>query len=66
MGNDEWDARLNVLQIHDHMDRLRMLTQIDSNLCVPIDLDRQINEIRDKLNGNPYFVSLPDSKRKSS
>ncbi len=64
VGTEEWDARLGVMNIHDYLDRLRMLRHFEPGLSTPVDFDRELDELREKPKANAYFLSLPDTKRK--
>lgn len=64
VGEDEWRARLRVMQLHDCMDRLRMFRDFN-----PLDeklprIEQQANELRAQLSNNAYFAGLPESLRR--
>ena len=61
VSEDEWQARLRVMQLHDCMERWRMFRLIDPNDQQLPGFAQQAAELRDLLKGNPFFTQLPES-----
>ena len=61
VSEDEWQARLRVMQLHDCMERWRMFRLIDPNDQQLAGFEQQAAELRDLLKGNPFFTQLPES-----
>lgn len=64
VSDDEWLARLKVMQLHDCTERLRMFKALDPNQSQLRRFERQANELRSILENNSYFASLPGKLRK--
>ena len=65
ISDEEWVARLKVMQLHDCKERQRMFRALDSSDAHLQAFEEQANELRAILQMNPFFLSLADSLRKS-
>lgn len=61
---DEWLARLHLLQLNDCKSRQWLFRQLDPQDPHLTAFDVQANELRDKLRNNPYFAALPEPARR--
>ena len=61
---NEWKARLNVMRLHDCMERHRMFTDLGSEEEVLESFAAQATDLRSRLTSNPYFRTLPESAQK--
>jgi hypothetical protein len=64
VGDEEWQVRLRVMQLHDCMGRLRMFRDFGSSDEQLSGFEAQADELRTHLSSNGYFMSLPDSLRR--
>jgi hypothetical protein len=65
ISDEEWKARLKVMQLHDCKERERMFRALDSSDAHLQGFEEQANELRAILQANPFFVSLSEPLRKS-
>ncbi len=65
VSEDEWLARLKVMQLHDCMERLRLFRVFDPNDPQLQGFEKQSNELKTILEKNPYFAGLSDKLRKN-
>jgi Family of unknown function (DUF5677) len=63
LGDDEWRARLNVMQLHDCMSRYHMFRDFDPQDAQLPTFLTQAEELKAKLSANAYFQSLPEKVR---
>jgi len=61
--DEEWMARLRVMQLHDCMSRFRMFRNFDPNDEQLNEFEEQANELRSILQENTFFSNLPDRQR---
>ncbi len=61
---DEWLARLKVMQLHDCMERFRMFTAFGHDEQQLEGFELQAVELRGALESNQYFANLPVALRK--
>ncbi|MBY0358292.1 MAG: hypothetical protein K2W82_09855 [Candidatus Obscuribacterales bacterium] len=64
VSDDEWIARLRVIQLHDCLSRQRMFRDFDPHDKQLAEFEKQANELRDELQKNPFFSGLPDKQQK--
>jgi hypothetical protein len=64
VSEDEWMARLLVLQLHDCISRFRMFRDFDPHDEQLKGFEEQANELRSKLEANKFFATLPEPLRK--
>jgi len=64
VSEDEWKARLKVMQLHDCMSRFRMFRDFDPNDEQLKKFEDQANELRSILEANAFFGNLPQPQRK--
>lgn len=62
--DEEWLARLRVMELHDCMTRFRMFRDFDANHKSLKGFEGQASELRTILQQNGFFLSLPDRQRK--
>lgn len=65
VSEEEWLARLKVMQLHDCMERLRMFRAFDPNDTQLKAFEEQANELKTILEKNPYFANLPEKVRQN-
>jgi len=65
ISDEEWRARLKVMQLHDCRERQRMFRAVDPNNPQLQAFEEQAGELKAILEKNQYFASLPESLRKS-
>jgi hypothetical protein len=58
IGDEEWNVRLRVMQLHDCTERSRMFQAYDSNYPQLAGFAQQADELRDILQTNTFFRSL--------
>jgi hypothetical protein len=63
VDDDEWRARLNVMQLHDCMSRHRMFRDFDPGDAQLRGFLAQALDLKTRLATNPYFQSLPNKFR---
>jgi hypothetical protein len=59
----EWNCRWNVFNIHDCTARIHMLAELQSDTD-SAGFQGQLDELRTRLLGNQFFLSLPEKQRK--
>lgn len=64
IGDEEWEARLKVMQLHDCTERSRMFEAYDPSDPQLTGFAQQAEELRDILQKNTYFRSLPAKLQK--
>jgi hypothetical protein len=64
VSDEEWKARLGVVQVHDCMGRFRMFRDFDPNDPHLRGFQAQADELRTTLQANAFFMDLPDAQRK--
>lgn len=62
IGEDEWNCRWNLFNLHDCTARIDLMTVL-GNADQVTALAGQADELRVRLLANPYFSSLPDKRR---
>jgi hypothetical protein len=65
LSEDEWLARLKVMQLHDCLERFRMFRAFDPNDPQLKMFEEQANELRAILEKNLYFVTLSEKLQKN-
>ncbi len=65
VNDDEWFARLKVMQLHDCMERSRMFRALDANDPQLPSFEGQAKELKGLLQNNAYFSQLPEALRKT-
>lgn len=63
--DDEWHARLRVMQLHDCTERSRMFRHFDPNDSQLPEFHIQADELRALLAKNPFFAAVEGSLRKA-
>lgn len=66
VSDDEWKARLRVMQLHDCMERCRMFEAFDANDPQLPEFQKQADGLRSDLNKNAYFSSLPETETRNT
>jgi Family of unknown function (DUF5677) len=61
--DEEWMARLKVMQLHDCMSRFCMFRDFDPNDEQLKAFEEQANELRSILQTNTFFINLPEPQR---
>lgn len=64
VSDDEWRARLKVMQLHDCKERQRMFRALDQTDEQLQGFERQAEELKTILEKNPFFKSLPEVLRR--
>ena len=64
ISNDEWLTRLKVMQLNDCISRIRMHKEFDPDYPELKLAEKDAEELRSNLNKNPFFLSIPEKKRK--
>jgi hypothetical protein len=64
IDDEEWHARLKVMQLHDCTERSRMFQAYDPNGPQLTGFAQQADELRDILQKNSYFGNLPHKFQK--
>jgi hypothetical protein len=62
-SREEWSVRINVMYLNDCMRRVKMLSNIGADEGVG-GLQQQAEELRERLNSNPWFQTLPQQVKK--
>ncbi len=65
ISDEEWEARLKVMQLHDCKERQRMFRALDPNDRQLQAFEEQADKLIAILEKNRHFASLPESLRKS-
>jgi hypothetical protein len=65
VSDDEWFARLKVMQLHDCKERLRMFQAFDPNDRQLTEFEEQAKELQTSLEKSPYFAKLPAALQKN-
>ncbi len=65
ISNEEWMARLKVMQNHDCLSRLKLFREFDPKDPKLKGFKIQSEELKSSLLKNKYFLSLPEKQRKS-
>jgi hypothetical protein len=65
IGNEEWMARLKVMQLHDCKERQRLFRALDPADPQLQAFEEQANELRAVLQQNPHFASLGETLKGS-
>jgi hypothetical protein len=65
ISDEEWKARLTVMQLHDCMERSRMFQAFDPNHSDLTGFAKQAEELREILQKNTYFRALPEKLQKN-
>jgi hypothetical protein len=65
VNDDEWYARLKVMQLHDCRERMRMFRAFNPNDPQLRGFEQQAGELKSLLTGNSCFRSLPQALRKN-
>jgi len=60
---EEWQCRWNVFNLHDCTARRRLFEAL-GKMDEVAGFDKQADELRDRLRGNPFFNSLPGGQQK--
>lgn len=60
---EEWSTRINVMFLNDCMRRIKMLSNIGSDTATD-SLKEQAEELRERLNRNPWFQALTAQMKK--
>jgi hypothetical protein len=58
ISDDEWRARLNVMQLHDHTERRKMLKDFGNIKFDDAQVEFIVVDLHTKLTTNPFFLSL--------
>jgi hypothetical protein len=58
ISDDEWRARLNVMQLHDHTERRKMLKDFGNVKFDDAQVEFIVVDLHTKLTTNPFFLSL--------
>lgn len=61
---EEWECRWNIFNLHDCTARIRIFEEMPSGSPDILDFNAQADELRDRLNKNAIFASLPEKARK--
>ncbi len=61
---DEWECRWNIFNLHDCTARIRLFEEMPGGSSDITGFNVQVDELRDRLNKNPFFASLPEKDRK--
>jgi hypothetical protein len=64
-SEDEWNCRWNILNLHDCVSRIDLLTAALSGSKDVDSLQAQAEELRERLNGNAHFLNLTPGARKA-
>ena len=64
ISEEEWNARLKVMQLHDCTERSRMFQAYDPNDPQLTGFAKQADELRNILQKNNYFQGLPEKLQK--
>jgi uncharacterized protein DUF5677 len=64
ISDEEWAARLKVMQLHDCTERSRMFQAFDANYHQLPEFAQQADELRTILQKNTYFCRLPEKLQK--
>jgi hypothetical protein len=64
ISEDEWRARLNIMQLHDHTERRKMFKDFGSTKFDEETVEMVAADLHTKLTTNPFFVSLDGSRQK--
>src|SRR5450759_356464 len=65
VSDDEWYARLKVMQLHDCLERCRMFRAFNPDDPQLARFEQQANELKEPLQKNTYFLQLPEPLRKT-
>lgn len=65
VSDDEWFARLKVMQLHDCKERCRMFRAFDANDPQLAGFKEQADELKGLLQSNAYFSLLPEPLKKT-
>jgi hypothetical protein len=63
--DDEWYARLKVMQLHDCLERSRMFRAFNPADPQLVGFEQQSTELKEVLQKNSYFQQLPETLRKT-
>jgi hypothetical protein len=64
-GEDEWDCRWNIFNLHDCTSRRRMFEATEDGAEQVEGFTAQAEMLRDRLRANPFFQSLPAKTQKN-
>jgi hypothetical protein len=58
-GHDEWQARLNLMHLHDATARVDMMRTLFAEEAQARGINKQRDELVERLRTNPFFAALP-------
>lgn len=61
---EEWECRWNIFNLHDCTARIRLFEELQGGSSDIAGFNAQADELRDRLNANSFFTSLPEKDRK--
>ena len=59
VGEEEWHCRWNIFNLHDCLQRKKLFQCLGSNPEELANFEKQADELRDRLQSNSHFKSLP-------
>lgn len=62
-ANSEWDCRWNIFNLHDCRSRIRLFESVETDKQELAGLEKQAEELRQRLLSNSFFMSLPEKQR---
>ena len=62
-SKDEWDARWNLMNLHDHMSRVKMFATLGQDYEETEEAKRTRDEVIYKLTNNEWFNNLPEKQQ---
>jgi hypothetical protein len=64
VGTDEWYCRWNIFNLHDCASRIHMFSEMPDSEDQVNGFEGQADELRERLLGNSYFLSLPEKTQR--
>jgi hypothetical protein len=61
---EEWECRWNIFNLHDCTARIRLFEEMPNGSPDVTGFNAQADELRDRLNKNIFFTSLPEKDKK--
>ncbi|MGL1932831.1 MAG: DUF5677 domain-containing protein [Desulfotalea sp.] len=62
-SKDEWNARWQLMNLHDHMSRVKMFEALGDDYEKTDDAKNIRNEVISNLKSNPWFSQLPEKQK---
>ncbi|WP_188861306.1 DUF5677 domain-containing protein [Marinobacterium nitratireducens] len=63
-SEDEWNCRWNVFNIHDCKSRMHLFSEFPEPPENIAGFEKQLNDLRERLRKNDFFISIPDNQKK--